>query len=155
MALDKPTIILRHRKEKLAKCSLRGLEERPDLRFVEYPKDSPGDLSDYLILGLEGDPLTRSDSSSGICLVDGTWRYAQGMLEQLRRSYPDLAFRTLPRGFRTAYPRRQTGCLEPEAGLASIEALFIAFHILGTPTTGLLDHYYWGDEFLAGNPGLV
>lgn len=155
MGHDIPTIILRHRKERLAKCSLRGLEERDDLHFFKFPNESPGDLSGYVILGLDGEPLSPADASVGLCLVDGTWRYAQRMLNHLIRNQSGLAYRTLPRGFHTAYPRRQSHCPEPEAGLASVEALFIAFHILGKSTTGLLDNYHWRDEFLELNPSLV
>jgi len=31
------------------------------------------------------------------------------------------------------------------------QALFIAYHILGRPTDGLLDHFRWADEFLRLN----
>ena len=40
---------------------------------------------------------------------------------------------------------------DPDNGLASVEALFVAYHILGRPTTGLLDHYRWAAEFLRAN----
>ena len=32
-----------------------------------------------------------------------------------------------------------------------VEALFLAYHILGRPTEGLLDHYHWAEEFLKLN----
>ena len=51
---------------------------------------------------------------------------------------------SLPLGYKTAYPRRQ----DEERGLASIEALYIAYRVLGWETEGLLDHYHWRDEFL-------
>jgi len=40
---------------------------------------------------------------------------------------------------------------DPTNGLASIEALYVAYHILGRPTEGLLDHYRWANEFLDSN----
>jgi hypothetical protein len=40
---------------------------------------------------------------------------------------------------------------DPDNGLASIEALYLAYHILGRPTAGLLDHYHWADAFLEAN----
>jgi pre-rRNA-processing protein TSR3 len=40
---------------------------------------------------------------------------------------------------------------DSDNGLASIEALFVAYRVLGRPTAGLLDHYYWADEFLGAN----
>jgi hypothetical protein len=35
--------------------------------------------------------------------------------------------------------------------IASIEALYLAHHILGRPTAGLLDAYRWAEEFLRAN----
>jgi hypothetical protein len=32
-----------------------------------------------------------------------------------------------------------------------VEALFVAYHVLGRPTAGLLDHYRWAAEFLRLN----
>jgi pre-rRNA-processing protein TSR3 len=54
-------------------------------------------------------------------------------------------------GYRTAYPRISKRGTDPDNGLASVEALFLAYHILGRPTTGLLDHYHWAGEFLRLN----
>lgn len=142
-----PTIILRHRRENLKKCSLKGLETRSDCRFFTYPKDQLPNLSSYVLLALDAPVLTEADQNKGIFIIDGTWRYAAQMEGQLER--PQLfERRSLPPGFQTAYPRRQEDCPEPNRGLASVEALFIAYSILGRDTTGLLDHYYWGEDFL-------
>lgn len=136
-----PTIIFRHRKENLKKCSLRGLEST--LSFYTYPTDTLPDLTGYLVLTPDAPPLS-SDDREGLLLVDGTWRYAEKML----KTVPDtLKRRSIPPGFVTAYPRRQ----DEEAGLASIEALFIAYIITGRDPTGLLDHYHWKDLFLEKN----
>ena len=51
-------------------------------------------------------------------------------------------------GYRTAYPRVSKLGTDPDNGLASVEALFLAYWILGRPTEGLLDHYHWAAEFL-------
>jgi pre-rRNA-processing protein TSR3 len=40
---------------------------------------------------------------------------------------------------------------DPDNGLASVEALFIAHHVLGRPTEGLLDQYRWREQFLRLN----
>jgi len=64
---------------------------------------------------------------------------------------PPMEQRSLPSYLRTAYPRRQTGCPNPNTGLASVEALYAAFLILGRPTTTILDHYYWKNTFLSIN----
>ena len=63
--------------------------------------------------------------------------------------------RCIPGGFRTAYPRRQNDCPNPEEGLASIEALYIAYILMGRDPTGLLDNYHWKDLFLEKNRKLL
>lgn len=145
-----PTFILRHRRENLKKCSLRGLENRTDCQFFTYPKDQLPEMNGYILLALEAPPLTKEDSHRGLFILDATWRYAERMLEQVG-SQRGLVHRSIPEEVRTAYPRRQNDCADPERGLASIEALFIAYVILGRETTGLLDSYYWKDQFLEKN----
>jgi len=147
MQLFPPTYIIRHRRENLKKCSLRGLEPRADFRFFTYPTSFLPDLSSYILLAIDGPPLSDADAHKGILLLDATWRYAAKM-QQFVDNQAKVEKRSIPRGFRTAYPRRQDDCPDPEEGLASIEALYIAFSILGRNTTGLLDNYHWKDEFL-------
>ena len=62
--------------------------------------------------------------------------------------------RSLP-GLQTAYPRSSKIFDDPEGGLASIEALWAAYHLMGRPTDGLLDHYRWAEQFLAANSDLL
>ncbi len=150
MSQKKPTLIWRHRRENLKKCSLRGLETRTDMRFFTYPKSAPVISNDYIILSLDGEPLSEKDK--GLLLLDGTWRLAEKMHAQLPEDIPK---RRIPKGFKTAYPRRQEDCDEPESGLASVEALYIAYTIMGKDPTGLLDHYHWKDLFLERNKGLI
>ncbi len=138
-----PTIILRHRKENLEKCSLRGLEGRPDMVFLTYPKDHLPDLASYICLRMDAPPLSKADAHLGLFLIDGTWRYAETMFKQIPLPHPFIC-RSLPVETKTAYPRRQ----EDDRGLASIEALYLAYLIMGRKTEGLLDHYYWKNEFL-------
>jgi pre-rRNA-processing protein TSR3 len=68
----------------------------------------------------------------------------------MTKRFADVPPRSL-RGFRTAYPRVSKTFPDPAHGLATVEALFLAHHILGRPTAGLLDHYRWAAEFLAAN----
>lgn len=142
------TVILRHKRENLKKCSLAGLEGRSDFAFYTYPLDPLPDLSGYLLLKVGALPLTKSDANRGLLLIDGTWRLAQVMEKNLGRQ---LEERSLPGNFKTAYPRRQTECPNPEEGLASIEALYLAFLLLGRDGEGLLDRYYWKERFLKIN----
>src|SRR5689334_21728531 len=136
-----PTFILRHRKENLKKCSLRGLESRSDIRFFTYPKDVLPDLSQHILLTLDASPLTQGDHAYGLFLIDGTWTHAEKMYSQLPQPHR-FHKRSIPQCYHTAYPRRQEDCSDPARGLASIEALYIAYHILGRNTEGLLDSYY-------------
>ncbi|QVL58159.1 MAG: hypothetical protein KFB93_03515 [Simkaniaceae bacterium] len=145
-----PTTILRHRKENLKKCSLHGLESREDLHFLTYPIDPIPFLENAIILDLEAPPLTKEDHGHQLFLIDGTWKYAAVMARQLPHN-KEWIRRSLPPEIRTAYPRKQTDCSDPERGLASVEALYIAHYILGYETKGLLDHYYWKSQFLEIN----
>lgn len=138
-------LIIRHVRENLKKCSLTPLEGRSDLEFIKYPFKELPPLQGYTILSVGAPVLEKAE---GLCLIDATWVLAQKIDNQLPQT---LIRRSLPSGYVTAYPRKQTGCADPLAGLASVEALFIAYHILGWDTSGLLDHYYWKEPFLAAN----
>ncbi len=143
------TTILRHRRENLKKCSLRGLEQREDILFLTYPKDPILFTEKRVLLSLDAPSLTNKDRFP-LFLIDGTWRYASVMERQIPQKEKWVQ-RSLPSYFQTAYPRKQTNCADPDRGLASVEALFIAYHILGYDTSGLLDHYHWKDAFLTLN----
>ena len=146
-----PTIVLRHRRENLKKCSLSGLEERTDFSFLTYPKAIlPNDLSSYYLLTIDAPPLSFLDANHGLFIVDSTWRYAEKMI-QFVDSHTILERRSIPSQYRTAYPRRQDDCPNPELGLASIEAIYIAYLILGREATNLLSNYYWKEDFLKNN----
>ena len=145
-----PTVVLRHKKENLKKCSLTGLESRQDFKFYTYPKQSVPDLTGYTVLSFDVPLLTNEDAGKGLFILDGTWRYAEKMAKSVP-SIEQMEKRSLPTVFRTAYPRRQDDCSDAERGLSSIEAIYIAYSILGYDTTGLLDRYHWKDAFLALN----
>jgi pre-rRNA-processing protein TSR3 len=146
------TLILRHQRENLKKCSLRGLEGNPEFRFLTYPRTDLPDLSNYVLLALDGEPLSPKDKDQGIFLLDATWRYAQKMRSFVEKiAGTTLKTRSIPSGFKTAYPRSQSDCPDPEAGLASIEALYIAFWLSGRDPSTLLNHYHWKEDFLAKN----
>jgi pre-rRNA-processing protein TSR3 len=144
------TVIVRHRRENLKKCSLRGLESRSDMLFITYPYRQLPSMPGYIVLSLNGPPLSIADRGQGLLLIDGTWRYASTMFNVISADTP-LIERSLPAGWLTAYPRRQDDCQEPSRGLASVEALFSAYSILGYPTEGLLEHYHWREKFLELN----
>jgi pre-rRNA-processing protein TSR3 len=141
-----PTIIVRHTHENPRKCSVLPLRGRPDVWFLTYPVKERPPLDGYVRLAAEGPPLSPTDADKGILLLDGSWRWAAAMT----RAFLDVPARSLS-GWRTAYPRVSKRGTDPENGLASIEALFVAYHLLGRPTDGLLDHYHWAREFLQMN----
>ena len=128
------------------KCSLEPLRGRGDLRFVAYSAKQIMDLADYVRLSVEGPPLTAADADQGILLIDGSWRHAARMHQHFAAVPPRSLF-----GFRTAYPRVSKLFDDPPAGLASVEALYIAYRILERPTAGILGGYHWRDEFLRLN----
>src|SRR3954469_23698006 len=144
-----PVIIVRHPAENPRKCSVYPLRGRPGITFLNYPPSRMPDLTGYVRLAAEGPPLSAGDAGKGILLLDGSWRWAAAM----ERDFAHVPPRSLA-GWKTAYPRVSKLGTDPDNGLASIEALFLAYHLLGRPTAELLDHYRWAAEFLAIN-GLV
>jgi pre-rRNA-processing protein TSR3 len=146
--MDCLTFILRHNRENLKKCSLRGLESRSDLKFFSYPNPCLPDFSQHILLQVGAPLLSEKDANSPLLLIDGTWRLTEIMTKQLPSK---IEKRSLPSHYRTAYPRRQTHCPDPERGLASVEALYIAHFLLGRKTEGLLDFYHWKNRFFEIN----
>lgn len=140
------TVIVRHHKERTVKCTVWPLRHRPDVLLLPYPIRTRPALEGYVRLAADGPPLTSADADAGLLLLDGSWRYADAMT----REFLDIVPRSLS-GWTTAYPRRSNWYEDPDNGLASVEALFVAYHILGRPTQGLFDAYRWGDEFLRVN----
>ncbi len=145
-----PTIVIRHLRENLKKCSLRGLESRRDFQFYSYPRCTLQEAPQYALLAVDAPELSIEDKQMGLLILDGTWRYADKMFDQIP-FLKELPRRSLPSHFRTAYPRRQDDCKDPVHGLASIEAIYIAYFLLERPLEGFLDQYYWKNEFLKKN----
>jgi pre-rRNA-processing protein TSR3 len=141
-----PTVIVRSPHENPKKCSVLPLKGRADVLFFSYPPNGIPPLANYIRLVAEGEELTARESDKGILLIDASWRWADIM----NRMFLDIPPRSL-HNYQTAYPRRSKRGTDPDNGLASVEALFLAYHILNRPTEGLLDKYRWGDEFLRIN----
>jgi pre-rRNA-processing protein TSR3 len=138
-------LILIHPRERRAKCTVRPLRGRPGFEFRRYPLREPIPAG-YVRLGLGGPVLSTDDRECGLLVLDGTWRWAARMEAQLA----DIPVRNLP-PLLTAYPRSSKVFDDPEAGLASVEAIYAALRLLGRPTEGVLDQYYWRDDFLRIN----
>jgi pre-rRNA-processing protein TSR3 len=141
-----PTVIVRDPRENPKKCTILPLRGRSDLIILSYPASSGPDFAGYVRLAPEGPELSPADASSGLLLLDGSWRRAQAMT----KAYQHIPTRSLT-GYRTAYPRVSKKGTDPSQGLATVEALFLAYHILRRPTAGVLDHYRWAEEFLRLN----
>lgn len=141
-----PIVIVRHRKEKKSKCSLEPLRGREGFRFLVYPLKAPVALPGYIRLAMDGPPLSRADATRGLLLLDATWRLVQPM----DRAFAAVEPRTIP-SFVTAYPRVSKLFADPQCGLASIEALFVAMRILGRDCSAVLAQYRFAARFLDTN----
>jgi pre-rRNA-processing protein TSR3 len=141
-----PTIIIRHPNENPKKCSILPLKGRPDVRILTFPVRELPSLEGYIRLAADGPPLTEADKGCGILLIDSCWK----RVAHMARDIEHVPARSLT-GYTTAYPRVSRRGTDPDNGLASVEALYLAYHILGRPTEGLLDHYRWAEEFLRTN----
>lgn len=141
-----PVTIIRHHKERVAKCSLRLLHDRPDLTFLRARPGFTFDASGFLLLSVDAPPLSAADRGRPLLLLDSTWRHLPWLTSCLRGTPIQ---RSIPGEVRTAYPRVSRTFEDPPAGLASVEALYLAKRILGDDDRSLLDGYHWKDRFLA------
>lgn len=150
MTLDRPTIIVVHPRENRKKCSVEPLRGHPDFRFWTFPNRGDEPLDGYVRLGIGGQLIGPDDASRGLLVLDATWKLA-GRMEPF---FADLPIRSLP-AWHTAYPRFSKTFADPAAGLATIEAIYAALTEMQLETHGLLDQYYWAEEFLRRNAGRI
>ena len=141
-----PTIILVHPREKRSKCSVEPLRGDERFLFRKFPEPIPEPLDNYFRLGFGGPVISEADADLGLLVLDGTWKLA-GRMENV---YHDVSIRSLPE-CKTAYPRTSKLYDDPLGGLATIEAVYLAYQLLGRSTDGLLDSYRWADEFIKIN----
>ena len=138
-------VVLRHPRERISKCSLRHLHERPGFLFRRALPDLRYDGTDHILLAVDAEPLSTADAAHPLLILDSTWRYlpqvaARVVGEPIRRS--------IPAWVTTVYPRVSRNFEDPPAGLASVEALYVAWRILHGDDRSLLDGYHWKDAFL-------
>jgi pre-rRNA-processing protein TSR3 len=143
-----PTVIVVHPRENRKKCSVEPLRGREGFQFQTFNGQSTLNFpeNNYVRLGLGGPILGPSDAALGLLVLDGTWRWAEAMETQ----YSHVPVRSLP-PWQTAYPRVSKVFEDPQHGLATIEAVWLAYWCVGRSTAGLLDHYRWGQRFLELN----
>jgi pre-rRNA-processing protein TSR3 len=143
-------LIVRDPRESAAKCSLTPLRGRPGITFVSYHPERRVAAGRRIRLDPDGASLTEADRGVPLLVVDCAWRRVKSVLATIDG---ELVPRRLP-PFETAYPRRSKLFEDPERGLASVEALYAALHLLGEPRPELLEGYRWAARFLALNPVL-
>jgi pre-rRNA-processing protein TSR3 len=141
-----PTIIVVHPREKRSKCTVEALRGCEGFVFWTFPDRGPEPLAGYVRLVMEGPVLGADDVDRGLLVLDGTWRLAHRM----DKFFHELPPRSLP-PIHTAYPRTSRIKPDPPGGLATIEAIYAAYRLLGRPCERLLDQYHWAGEFLARN----
>ena len=139
------TIIVVNPRERRAKCTVHPLRGQPGFLFYKHPRH-PQNLERYVRLGLGGELISQADADCGLLVLDGTWRWVEPM-ERLAAAIP---VRSLP-PLVTAYPRSSKVSENPEGGLATIEAIYAAYRLLGRDPVGLFDHYRWADQFIEQN----
>lgn len=140
------TTVIRHPKERISKCSLRFLHDRPEMTFLRGKPDLQFDATGFILLAVDAPPLSLADQGHPLLLLDSTWRW----LPQLQACVTGEPIkRSIPGNLHTAYPRVSKTFEDPAGGLASIEALYVARKLLGDEDPELLRGYHWTDEFLA------
>lgn len=141
-----PTTVIRHWKERIAKCSLRFLHARPEMTFVRARPGGTFDGTGFTLLAVDAPALSPADAGRPLLLLDATWRW----LPVLRSGVTGAVVeRSIPPGLTTAYPRTSKLFDDPAAGLASVEALYAARALLGDDDPSLLEGYHWREAFLA------
>lgn len=139
------TTVIRHPKERISKCSLRFLHDRPEMTFLRGKPDTIFDATGFIQLAVDAPPLSLADAGKPLLLLDSTWRW----LPQIEACVTGEAIkRSIPGNLRTAYPRVSKVFDDPTGGLASIEALYVARKLLGDDDPELLHGYHWKAEFL-------
>ncbi len=144
--------ILMDRKENPRKCTILPQKEREDftIRYFSGSRAIPAFKADFL-LHINGEDLSLLEPATraSIGLIDCNWKKVAGCLQKIERPLPRLV--RIPEGAQTAYPRRNAEGKDPEGGLATIEALFVAGAFLGFWDETLLEKYYFKEAFLSIN----
>lgn len=152
--------ILIDKKENKKKCSLSPLSGKKNFFFSNFYSglDPIKPLSSDILLHVDGEDLDKlterykekNKPIHSIALIDCNWRKVEPLMSRLEKPWPVLA--KIPPGFKTAYPRKSKNPgVDPEGGLASVEALFIASAFLSVWNMDLLEKFHFKDSFLQMN----
>ncbi|RZA08564.1 MAG: hypothetical protein EOP11_04455 [Proteobacteria bacterium] len=147
--------ILMDKRENPRKCTIHPIKERPDFYVRYFSKDRPiAAFQADCLLHVDGEDLSTMDINGlrSLGLIDCTWKKVAPTMQRVAAPLPRLV--RIPEGFVTAYARRNKEGKDPDEGLATIEALFIAAAFLGFWDETLLEKYYFKEEFLTLNEAL-
>lgn len=147
--------ILVDKLENPRKCTIQPLKGREDFSFRYFSGNKPiAPFTADCLLHIDGECLSKLSRGSlkSLALIDCTWKKVPGVLQRLPQPLPRLV--RMPDGFVTAYARKNKQGEDPDGGLATIEALFIAAAFMGCWDETLLDKYYFKDAFLEANLNL-
>lgn len=155
-------VLVDHR-ERPTKCTILPLAGHPDLIIVRSVAAGPlAALTGGALLhpdGLDLAEVAAARRAGGaqalaapvrvVSAIDCVWKHLPALLARLPSPLPPLV--RIPAGFVTAYPRRNKQDLDPAAGLATIEAVFLAGAFFGDWNESLLSRYHFAAAFLAAN----
>jgi pre-rRNA-processing protein TSR3 len=133
------------------KCTIAPLADRPDFRLIPTRGGVElGPLRSPVLLHPEGACLTAWTGTGappdGIAAIDCVWSRVPTLLGRIQGRLPALY--KIPEGFVTAYPRTNKQGADPDRGLATIEAIFLAAALLGRWDPTLLSRYAFCRRFL-------
>ncbi len=140
------------KKENKRQCTVYPLRYRKDFRFYYFHKNAPiSQPQSDVLLHVNGVPIQEyTKKIQSIAVVDCVWKKVEPALKLMENPLPPLV--KIPGDFVTAYPRKSKyENLDPEGGLATIEAIFIAGAFLNNWDESLLSNYYFKKEFLKCN----
>ncbi len=136
------------------KCTIAPLSSRSDFHIQRVQgtlKLEPFQMP--ILLHHEGECLAKlapaMNNVAGFATIDCVWHRLPKLLSRIVGPLPTLA--RIPDGFATAYPRRSKDTSDPDGGLATIEAIFVASALLGNWDLSLFSSYYFGALFIEMN----
>jgi pre-rRNA-processing protein TSR3 len=148
--------VLMDSRENPRKCTIHPLRGRADFKIRYFKRNAPiAPFSAEVLLHMDGDNLAdlpKGAKIHSLAVIDCTWKKVAPALSRVQQPLPRLV--RIPDGFLTAYPRRNLEGKDPDGGLATIEALFIAAAFCGNWDETLLEHYHFGKDFIRINEAL-
>ncbi|MBI3818373.1 MAG: hypothetical protein HY286_06765 [Planctomycetes bacterium] len=141
-------LIIRDARESTRKCSIAAIQGMPNITFRGWRRDHTIALPPHVLLCPGAPPLASEDGGLPLLLVDSSWRHLPQLMRDVRGTF---ALRSIPAGFASAYPRKSRVFNDPDDGLATVEALFIALAVLGEWRDDILEHYHFKSEFMKIN----